>query len=213
MLNELNEAIRLLEGNFYEKEGIYRGCLILVKYYKYLGYSPLETRNSIKEWQDKYNITFDFEINPLIHKIYDEKMQLIDKVEIPIAREEVIEILSRFDRESVRFVAFLILCIGKFKGNKHGAFDLSIIGLSYWSKISYKQITRILDELKEFEFITQITKENVRYKTLTNKIKTFSKTNIYKLNIELSENVDFIISDEDIKIKYLDIVDKVQNNY
>jgi len=201
LLNEKNEALRLLEGKTHEKEGWYRACIILIKYYKYLGQSKLEIRQNLYDWKNKFNIeNFDFEINQVIKKVFDENLELIDKVNIQISKNEIDEIFKRFDNEMVRYIAFLVLCTAKFRGNKHKVFDMSLYGLSCWGDISYSNLKqKIIPELIDFEFIQVVDKNNVGKKLVDfnkGKQKTFSKGNTYKMLIDYGDDEFYLVEDD-----------------
>lgn len=210
MLNEMNEVNRLIDGNLHKNEGIYRACLLLTKYYKHINKTPLEARLEIIKWMRKNNIAIDFELNALIDKIYKSNIPFIDNIKISISKKEMQDIFDRFDNETVRYTAFLILCIAKLKSNKYQVFDISLSGLSHWGNIGYSNLKqKILKELMFFSYIELINKDHVKNKLIDitkNQHKSFSKANTYKLLVDMYDEVDFIIEDDlDMRIKYEEI--------
>lgn len=206
----MNEVNRLLDGKFHKKEGIYRACLLLTKYYKNINKTPLEARLEIVSWMRKYNVGIDFELNALIDRIYKTNIPFVDNIHITISKKEMQDIFDRFDNEKVRYTAFLILCIAKLRGNKYQVFDVSLSGLSHWGDIGYSNLKQnIIKELITFSYIELITNSHVKSKLVDitkNQYKSFSKSNTYKLLVNMYDDEDFIIEDDlDMQKKYEEI--------
>ena len=203
MLNEYNEAIAILNGDRFQRNYIYRTCLILAKYYKTLNYSLMETRYAIFDWGKKNRIYIIHDLNSIIHKAYTDKVGLVTEVEIKISKRDIKQITDRFDKFNARLIAFAMLCYAKKYADKAGVFSISNIGLSNWIRIDGSTILKTMKELIGFDYITKLsTPTNLTAK----KFRHHSKINTYKLNFKLEQNGEYLVKDYNIREEYAFII-------
>lgn len=204
MLNEMNEVNALLNGERINKKYTYRSCYLLAKYFKSLGYEHIKIRQEIFNWANKYGITIVDDLNSIIQKAFKDKKQLISNVEIKVSKEDIDEIVKRFDKYNTRLTAFAILCFAKRYADKNGMFYISLIALSNWIGIDQTALSsRYINELIDFGYIEKVT-ENERNKRL--KSRYISKTIIYKIKVNYKNEGNNIIKDYNIRKEFEEII-------
>lgn len=201
MLNELNESLAILKGERINPQHIYRTLFILVKYYKFLGYTHIKTKEHIIEWAKKYNIKITDDLNYVIQKVFRGKYELVTDVVVHISERDIKEIKERFDKYNTRLVAFAMLCFAKKYADQNGVFTISIVGLSNWVGINQSNITsRTIRELIDFGYIE---KKNVRvFKQIVSKQKVVSKNIIYRIKVDCINSGGHIFYDKNIREEF-----------
>lgn len=200
----MNEVNALLNGERINKKYTYRSCYLLAKYFKSLGYEHIKIRQEIFNWANKYGITIVDDLNSIIQKAFKDKKQLISNVEIKVSKEDIDEIVKRFDKYNTRLTAFAILCFAKRYADKNGMFYISLIALSNWIGIDQTALSsRYINELIDFGYIEKVT-ENERNKRL--KSRYISKTIIYKIKVNYKNEGNNIIKDYNIRKEFEEII-------
>lgn len=200
----MNEVNALLNGERINKKYTYRSCYLLAKYFKSLGYEHIKIRQEIFNWANKYGITIVDDLNSIIQKAFKDKKQLISNVEIKVSKEDIDEIVKRFDKYNTRLTAFAILCFAKRYADKNGMFYISLIALSNWIGIDQTALSsRYINELIDFGYIKKVT-ENERNKRL--KSRYISKTIIYKIKVNYKNEGSNIIKDYNIRKEFEEII-------
>ncbi len=200
----MNEVNALLNGERINKKYTYRSCYLLAKYFKSLGYEHIKIRQEIFNWANKYGITIVDDLNSIIQKAFKDKKQLISNVEIKVSKEDIDEIVKRFDKYNTRLTAFAILCFAKRYADKNGMFYISLIALSNWIGIDQTALSsRYINELIDFGYIEKVT-ENERNKRL--KSRYISKTIIYKIKVNYKNEGSNIIKDYNIRKEFEEII-------
>lgn len=194
---------------------MYRACIIIVKYFKYLGYDMFKAREELIKWIRKNNLILEFTLNSIIEKVYNHSLAFIDKIEISISRTELDDICERFDKESTRFIAFCILCYVKSKKIKNGIFSISLNGLANWSGVGYSNLYRnILPELINFQYLELVKKGDLKKGLVGTRNRLFQKANTYKLVPLMDDDGEFkILDDRNIKDVFDIIISKYEKPY
>lgn len=205
MLNEKNEVLAILEGKRINKKRIYRSCYLLAKYFKSIGYDFYQTRKEIFAWANKYGIFIIDDLNSIINRAYRDKNELIDEVSVSIGKQDLYEIIDRFDRYNARIAAFAIMCFAKVNANHNGEFQLSLIGLSNWIEVNYSVLVgRVIKELINFGYIKKVEKR--KFTHVRQKNHPISNPMTFKLLVSFDKNEDFVFKDENIKSEFEKIV-------
>lgn len=211
MLNEKNEINALLNGERINKKYTYRSCYLLAKYFKSLGYDHNKTRGEIFNWANENKIYITDDLNSIIQKAFDDKKEIAENIEIMISKDDIDEIIKRFDKYNTRLTAFAILCFAKKHANKNGMFYMSRIGLSNWIGIDQTSLSkRHVKELIDFGYIEKITKNDIRNIRIKN--KQVSKILIYKIKVKYENTGDYIVEDYDIKKEFEKILSDYEND-
>ena len=211
MLNEKNEIIALLNGERINKKYTYRSCYLLAKHFKSLGYDIIKTREEIFSWAKKYEIYITDDLNSIIQRAFNDKKEISENIEIRISKDDIKEILKRFDRYNSRLTAFAILCFAKKHANKNGMFYMSRIGLSNWIGIDQTALSsRYIKELVDFMYIEKISKNDIKHIKIKN--KQVSKILIYKIKIKYDNIGEYIVEDYNIKKEFENIISSYEND-
>lgn len=204
LLNEKNEILALLDGKRMNKKYTYRSCYLLAKYFKSLDYDMIKTREEIFVWANKYKIYITDDLNSIIQKVFNDKFPIVDDICIFINNNDIEEINKRFDKQNTKLTAFAILCFAKKYANKDGIFQMSLVGLSNWINIHQTQISgRIIKELIDFQYIEKINKN--KFLRIIRKKHSITYPIIYKINVKLDNNGEYIFKDENIREEYKNI--------
>ena len=205
MLNEKNEITALLNGERINKKYTYRSCYLLAKHFKSLGYDLVKTREEIFSWANKYKIYITDDLNSIIQRAFDDKKDIAEIIEIKINKEDIEEIIKRFDKYNTRLTAFAILCFAKKHANKNGMFYMSKIGLSNWIGIEQANLSnRYIKELIDFSYIEKVSKNDIKHIRIKN--KQVSKMLIYKIKVKYNNIGEYIIEDYDIRKEFENII-------
>jgi len=205
LLNEKNEITALLKGERINKKYTYRSCYLLAKYYKSLDYDLIKIREEIFSWAKKYEIYITDDLNSIIQRVFKDKKELAENIEIKISNKDIEEIIKRFDRYNTRLTAFAILCFAKKHANKNGTFYMSRIGLSNWIGIKQTNLSnRHVKELIDFGYIEKITKNDIKHIKIKN--KQVSKMLIYKIKVSYLNIGEYIVEDYDIRKEFENII-------
>lgn len=157
MINELIEVQEYLDGKNIDQRFSYRICYMLACYYRDQGLSHQAIRDKIFEWGSKYKCFFDFKVNSVIYRVFEENTPLRGESPCYINEGDIEEIRRRFDSKNTRMVALALLAYGKVCANKNGECDLSLYGLSRWLGIDYANLSsRHFKEVVDFGLITRI---------------------------------------------------------
>jgi len=205
LLNEKNEITALLNGERINKKYTYRSCYLLAKHFKSLGYDLVKTREEIFSWANKYKIYITDDLNSIIQRAFDDKKDIAEIIEIKINKEDIEEIIKRFDKYNTRLTAFAILCFAKKHANKNGMFYMSKIGLSNWIGIEQANLSnRYIKELIDFSYIEKVSKNDIKHIRIKN--KQVSKMLIYKIKVKYNNIGEYIIEDYDIRKEFENII-------
>ena len=205
MLNEKNEITALLNGERINKKYTYRSCYLLAKHFKSLGYDLVKTREEIFSWANKYKFYITDDLNSIIQRAFDDKKDIAEIIEIKINKEDIEEIIKRFDKYNTRLTAFAILCFAKKHANKNGMFYMSKIGLSNWIGIEQANLSnRYIKELIDFAYIEKVSKNDIKHIRIKN--KQVSKMLIYKIKVKYNNIGEYIIEDYDIRKEFENII-------
>lgn len=157
MINELIEVQEYLEGKNIDQRFSYRICYMLASYYRDQGLDHQAIRERIFEWGSKYKCFFDFKVNSVIYRVFEDGTPLRGNCPCYINEDDISEIRSRFDSKNTRLVALALLAYGKVCANKNGECDLSLYGLARWLGLDYANLSsRHFKELIDFGLITRI---------------------------------------------------------
>ena len=200
MVNEVSEVRQYLDGQNINEKSIYRICFMLAKWYKQQGLSHIRIRETIFEWGKKYHINIDCNLNRIITRVMNDKHRLRgDETTVRVSKEDVEEIIRRFDNSTVRRTALAVLCYAKVAADSDGEFSISLTALSDWLKISKSTTsTKCFEELCDFSYV-----EKLERKTLyswDNKIR--SKTLVLKMLVPIENKGEFVLADNDINGLY-----------
>jgi hypothetical protein len=208
LLNEKNEIKELLIGNRINKKYTYRSCYLLAKHFKQMGLNKIECREAIFEWANKYKIFISDDLNSIIGRAFNDKHEIADSVEIKVSKDDINEIIRRFDKYNTKLTAFAILCFAKRHADKNGMFYMSRIGLSNWIGIDQSNLSnRNIRELEDFGYLERASKNDIKSIKIRN--KQVSKMLIYKIKVDYKNIGEYIIQDVDIKKEYGDIEKEV----
>ena len=159
MLNEKVRAEEILDGVKFNKEYFTTAYIILIRYFLWQGYSPLEVRERILEWEKKYDKHRTFDLNKLIISTEENTMPFRDTCNINITKNDINTILNRFDCTEVRRVALAFLCYAKAINEVE--FSVSYPSLSQFAKVNYTTLQKAyLPELFKFKYIEKIEVKN-----------------------------------------------------
>lgn len=205
MLNEKNEIDAILNGKRINKKYTYRSCYLLAKYYKSLGYEHIKIREEIFNWANKYGVYITDDLNSIIQRVFKDKKDIIDFVEIKISNDDIYEIVKRFDKYNTRLTAFAILCYSKMYADKNRIFQMSLVGLSNWISIQQQNLsTRIIRELIDFDYIEKINKD--KYLRIIRKNHNITHPIVYKIKTSILNQGDYIFYDDNIRDEFDNII-------
>lgn len=205
MLNERNEIMALLNGERINKKYTYRSCYLLAKYYKSLGYDTVKTREEIFMWAKKFNIYISDDLNSIIQRAYNDKHGIAENVDIRISKEDIDEIVKRFDKYNTRLTAFAMLCVAKKYADKNGIFYISRIGLSNWIGIAQTHLSdRYIKELIDFEYLEKLTQNEMKFIRIRR--KNISKIIMYKIRVNIKNEGEYLVKDYNIRKEFEEIM-------
>jgi hypothetical protein len=205
LLNEKNEINALISGERINKKYTYRSCYLLAKYFKELGFDTITTRTEIFSWAKKYQIYISDDLNSIIQRAFTDKKELSKNIEIKISKEDINEIVKRFDKYNTRLTAFAILCFAKKHADKNGMFYMSRIGLSNWIKIDQTSLSsRHIKELVDFGYLEKASYNDIKF--IKKRNKHVSKTLIYRIKVNYNNSGEFIIYDNDFRKEFEEII-------
>lgn len=157
MINELIEVQEYLDGKNIDQRFSYRICYMLASYYRDQGLEHQAIREKIFEWGSKYKCFFDFKVNSVIYRVFENGTPLRGNCPCFINEGDIQEIRSRFDSKNTRLVALALLAYGKVCANKNGECDLSLYGLARWLGIDYSNLSsRHFKEVVDFGLVSRI---------------------------------------------------------
>lgn len=205
MLNEKNEIEALLKGERINKKYTYRSCYLLAKYFKSLGYDHNKIREEIFAWGRKYEVYITDDLNSIIQRVFKDKKEIAENIEIKISNNDIEEIIKRFDRYNTRLTAFAILCFAKKYANRNGMFYMSRVGLSNWINIKQTNLSnRYIKELIDFNYLEKVTVNDIKLIKINN--KKVSKMLIYKIKVNFKNTGEYIVEDYDIRKEFEKII-------
>lgn len=206
MINEVLEIQEYLKGKNISERHLYRICFLLAKWYKQQGLNNVEIREKIFEWGQKYKIYIKDNVNSIIYNaLNDEKPLRGNETVVKISRNDVNEIVRRFDSEKVRKTALAVLCYSKVSADRDGEFNISALALSNWLKINYGNMcSRYFKEMIDFEYIQKVCGSS----TFTWNKNTKSTTLRLKLLVPIENNGEFVLNGNDIDGLYNDVFKK-----
>jgi hypothetical protein len=212
LLSEQNEILSLLKGERINKKYTYRSCYLLAKYFKSLGFETVKTREEIFSWAKKYEIYISDDLNSIIQRAFADRREIVDNIEIYINREDIEEIVKRFDKYNTRLTAFAILCFAKVHADKNSAFYMSRIGLSNWIGIDQSHLSnRYIKELIDFGYLEKLNQNEIKF--IRKRNKHVSKMCMYKIKVSLENSGEFLVRDIDIKKEYEEIMFRYETIY
>lgn len=157
MINELIEVQEYLDGKNIDQRFSYRICYMLASYYRDQGLEHQAIREKIFEWGSKYKCFFDFKVNSVIYRVFENGTPLRGNCPCFINEGDIQEIRSRFDSKNTRLVALALMAYGKVCANKNGECDLSLYGLARWLGIDYSNLSsRHFKEVVDFGLVSRI---------------------------------------------------------
>lgn len=208
MLNEKNEIKELLNGNRINKKYTYRSCYLLAKHYKHMGLDKVQCREAIFDWANKYKIYISDDLNNIISRAFGDKHEIAGSIDIRVSKDDILEILRRFDKYNTKLSAFSILCFAKKHADKNGMFYMSRIGLSNWIGIDQNNLSnRHIKELEDFGYLERAAKNDIKSIKIRN--KQVSKMLIYRIKVDFKNSGEYIVQDIDIRKEYDDIEKQV----
>lgn len=157
LINELVEVQEYLNGKNIDQRFSYRICYMLASYYRDQGLSHQAIRERIFEWGSKYKCFFDFKVNSVIYRVFEDNTPLRGECKCFINENDIREIRNRFDSKNTRMVALALLAYGKVCANKNGECDLSLYGLARWLGIDYSNLSsRHFREVIDFGLVSRV---------------------------------------------------------
>lgn len=210
VINEVLEIQEYLKGKNISEKHLYRICFLIAKWYKQQGLSNVEIREKIFEWGQKYKIHIKDNVNSIIYNVLnDEKPLRGNETVVKISRNDINEIIRRFDNEKVRKIALAILCYAKVSADRNGEFNISALSLSNWLKINYGNMcSRYFKEMIDFEYIQKVCGSS----TFTWNKNTKSTTLRLKLLVPVENDGEFVLNGNDIDGLYNDVFKKAVKN-
>lgn len=166
MLNEQLEVRNYLDGINLNHHNPYRMCYMLAAYYRDEGLDCMEIREKIFEFGSKYSVFFEFSVNSVINRVFNDNVPLLGDMKVYISENDINEIRRRFDNKNTRLLALALLAYGKIHANKIGECYVSMSAIANWLGMNYGNLlSRHLKELINFRYITKIDQQTRRAKT------------------------------------------------
>ena len=201
MINEIQKAEELLKGIPFKKEYFFSAYCILIKYFKGLKLTPLETRIKILDWEKEFGHKRYFELDEVILKFYDDNVHARGNIKINISEQDIDEIKLRFDNKNQRKLAFAMLCYAKAVADKHGCFYISYAELYEWIGIAHTHIqNRYLQTIIKFDYIERVKTKKSTFTWDKDKNKNYYQKSKFKIKVDFSNNFEgkWILQNNDI---------------
>lgn len=206
MINQVLEAKDYLDGKNISLQNVYRMCYLIAKSLVAEGLDPLDARQKIFNWANKYHIQIDYTVNNIIDKASNDKTPLRGETVVWVSTQDVDEITRRFDRRLVRCDALAMLCYSKVYANKKGEFTMPCRSLSAWvGNGSLTSHWKAVRELLVFEYLElPMSSSNVKRWSR----KELSDGSVYKIKPPVYSTKDFLLEGNDIWKLHNTIFDK-----
>lgn len=192
-----------LRGENLSRDIEYRICLLLAKwFYEHGDTTVLQIRNHLKEWAIENDFYFNVAMNPVASRVIEDNMKLLGTGDIYVSRDDILEIIDRFDTYYERMVALAVLCYGKAYADRDGKFKLSKRALGHWLGFNQKTIKKYIDNLINLGYMSLY--EEGGLSSWYNKT-VVSQLNTYSLSVNYENTGEYKLIDNDIVSLYAEI--------
>ncbi len=199
MLNELQRSEELLNGTPFKKEYFFSAYLNLIKYYHNKGFSALQIKEALEEWENKYGHKHYFDLNKAIMLVVkNDDFVFCDKVDINISQQDIDIINKRFDNANCRKTALALLCVAKHTNSDEIA--ISYPSLAQFTGLSYEMIKKKhVPEIVLFDYVEKINPTVSKWGWDDDKdMQKNYKQMRFKILVDYSNKGDFNLSDNNI---------------
>lgn len=202
MINETLLVSEWLEGENLDHQIEYRMCYLLAKWFiEHGAKSKIEIRESIFDWAKKYSFFLTVNVNECIRRALENSRRLTTDNSIRVSKEDVQEIVRRFDKKNTRLCALGFLVYAKQFADQKGVFDIPMVAFGKWIGIAYNNISsNYIHELEDFEYIERYAPKVTRFR---NKPRTRSPKFIIK--VPILNCGEYTLQENDIRKLYDDI--------
>lgn len=205
MIDQVLEAKEYLAGKNISLDNVYRMCYLIAKHFLASGKGPLEVRDGIFDWANRYGIFIEHSVNSIIEKAMTDGVALRGASTVWVGKDDVAEIVRRFDGKIVRCVALAMLCYSKAFANRSGEFSIPYRALSAWVGNSSPTWHRhAVKELITFGYLEVVDRKS--HVKRWNK-KNLSDGSIYRIVVPVSGSKDYALKGNDIWKLYATIFD------
>lgn len=196
MIDQVLEAREYISGRNIVPENMFRICYMMAKLMLEDGLDPIHVRTNLHDWGKKNGIYFKFNVNDAIAKAHRDKARLRRDVDLWISKEDVSEIVSRFDSRIVRCTALAMLCLSKVSTHKNREFAFPIRWLAAWlGEKSRSTYHRAVSELIMFGYLSVV--DQKRHSARWNK-GTHHDGTVYRVVPDVTYGQDYQLSGNDI---------------
>lgn len=200
-------AKNLLNNPKTDNKAIYGNCYLLGRYLHQEGKTMEEAREILKEWLQKCGCEDKIHgwLNGCISKAYQNNQRLTENQTILVQKEDIDEIIKRFDLKNTRLVALAILCYAKAFANNDNEFLISTYGLQDWIDIRHDHISnRYIKELINFGYLEKVTSGSITwYKNLVGQQMTR-----YRIKVPIHNKGEYELKNNDIQKLYAEVFNK-----
>ena len=196
LIDQVLEAKEYLAGKNISTQNVYRMCYLIAKLLLNKGLDPLEVRSKIFDWANTHGIFIEHSLNKIIDKAGSDKTALRGNDPVWVGKDDVGEIVRRFDARLVRCDALAMLCYSKAYANKRGEFSISYRNLHAWvGNGSLSSHVNAVRELVLFGYVEVVGRnDNVRRWDK----KKFADGAIYRLCVPISDAKDYRLEGNDV---------------
>jgi hypothetical protein len=210
LVNEVHEVKQYLEGKNIVLNNLYRICYLMVCYHKEKGLKKIEVRETLFEWGKVNHVFIKYNVNNIINRVFDSDTAIkLKSPSVKINKQDLMEIMKRFDDNKTKLVALAMLCYAKAHADKMGEFNISSVGLGAWLGINRKALrNKYIKELIEYEYLLEVSKpqNSVRWTQAYD-----AQSTRYKINAPLHNIGDYVLVDNGIEKLFSDIFYEVKH--
>lgn len=190
VFDELKYAEDILRNGYKNKENVNFDNIILVKYWKYRGFTENVIRKQLKLTMNEYQNLFnrdilDYKVNRAIR--IGMKYDLLTNVTVEITDKEI-DLINTLETIELRKIMFILLVIWKFKGmpKRFRVSNKDLMDLS-GVKVNSDTFWNYIYQITQTKMLSMVEYKNKSY---------------YRIHIDVDGNLLFKISNYDNLINY-----------